>query len=68
MAQPFIVPETLQSLPLILLYMGPDQILPLTSVLGGIIGVLLIVWHRVVGAGRRVLEFCLKKFQAAPKS
>src|SRR5262249_16797537 len=37
----------------VLLYVGPDQILPLTSALGAVIGVLLIVWHRVVAAVRK---------------
>jgi hypothetical protein len=55
-------------LPFVVLYIGPDQILPLTSVLGGIVGVLLIVWQRLVRAGRKMLAFCSKKSQAAPKS
>jgi hypothetical protein len=32
---------------LVLLYVGPDQILPLTSALGAILGVLLMFWHRL---------------------
>jgi hypothetical protein len=54
-------------LPFLVLYIGPDQILPLTSVLGGIVGVLLILWQRLVNAGRKMLAFCTKKSQAAPK-
>jgi hypothetical protein len=32
----------------ILAYAGPDQILPIASILGAVIGFLLIVWQRVV--------------------
>jgi hypothetical protein len=41
-----------------LLYVGPDLLLPLTSALAAIAGVLLMFWHRVVGimrAGWRML-------------
>ena len=45
---------------LALLYAGPDQILPLASALGGLIGVLLIWWSRVtalcIKLGRAVLR------------
>ena len=43
------------------LYVGPDQLLPLASALGASVGVLLIVWHRVVALGRRVWHLCTKK-------
>ena len=43
------------------LYVGPDQILPLTSALGAIIGVLLMFWHRVMGWVRRGWQFCAAK-------
>lgn len=33
---------------LFLLYGGPDQILPLASVLGAVIGVLLMFWQRLI--------------------
>lgn len=36
------------------LYIGPDQLLPLTSVLGAIGGVLMIFWRQVVGLVRKV--------------
>jgi hypothetical protein len=32
----------------IFLYTGPETIMPLTSVLAAIVGVLLMLWHRVV--------------------
>ena len=34
----------------LLLYIGPDQLLPLTSLFGAIVGILLMFWNRVVGA------------------
>lgn len=50
------------SLPrLVVLYVGPDQLLPLASTLGAAVGVLLLVWHRVVALGRRVWHGRTKK-------
>jgi hypothetical protein len=43
--------SAIQSIPL--LYISPDQILPLTSALGAIVGVLLIVWQRLVAFARK---------------
>jgi hypothetical protein len=50
----------------VFLYVGPDQLLPLASVLGAIIGVLLIVWHRVTAFLRRALQFFSRK-ESGPK-
>ena len=44
----------LRSIP-ILLYIGPDQIMPLTSVLGAIVGVALMFWNRIVGLAHKCL-------------
>ena len=44
-----------------LLYIGPDQIMPLTSVLAGVVGVLMMFWNRVVGVFRRIREFCSRR-------
>jgi hypothetical protein len=44
-----------------LAYAGPDQILPLASILGAIIGFLLIVWQRVVAVAYRMWKFTLRK-------
>ena len=38
----------------VLLYVGPDLILPLTSALAAVAGVLLMFWQRVMGAVRSV--------------
>ena len=43
------------------LYIGPDQIMPLTSVLGAIVGVLLMFWNRVVGVVVRFKNFLSRK-------
>lgn len=45
---------TLHLLSLHLLYVGPDQILPFTSILGAIGGVLMIFWRQVVGVAKKV--------------
>lgn len=37
-----------------ILYVGPDQLLPLTSILGAIGGAIMIFWRQVVGLARRV--------------
>jgi hypothetical protein len=34
--------------PVILAYIGPETVLPLASVIGAIVGVLLMIWQRVV--------------------
>jgi hypothetical protein len=34
--------------PVIFAYIGPETVLPLASILGGIIGVLLMIWQRIV--------------------
>ncbi len=51
----------------ILLYAGPDQILPLMSVLGAILGVLLMFWQRFVSLVRRVSQFLISRLRPAKK-
>jgi hypothetical protein len=41
----------------VLLYVGPDQILPLTSFLGVIVGIILMFWRYLVGLAGRVRQF-----------
>jgi hypothetical protein len=48
-------------MPWLLLYVGPDQILPLTSVLGAILGLLLMFWNRVLGVARRIFSLFARK-------
>lgn len=54
-------------IPLVLLYAGPDQLLPLASFLGAVIGVLLIGWQRLLMLLRRVFHFLTAKFQPSTK-
>lgn len=49
-----------QFLPMIL-YIGPDQFLPLASALGAILGVLLMWWHRLTDLIRKTWQFFTKK-------
>ena len=37
------------------LYVGPDQLLPLTSVLGAIGGAIMIFWRQLVALFRKVV-------------
>ncbi len=46
---------------IILLYSGPDQILPLLSILGAIIGFLLIWWQRFTRLVRRAWQAAFKR-------
>jgi len=39
-----------------LLYVGPDQMLPVMSALGAVVGVLLVFWHRAIGLARRAFH------------
>jgi len=40
-------------LPFVILYIGPETMLPLVSALAAIGGVLLMFWHRFVGIVRK---------------
>lgn len=43
------------------MYVGPDQILPLTSVLGAILGVLMMFWNRVLGVFKRIKQLISRR-------
>jgi hypothetical protein len=45
----------------LVLYVGPDQILPLTSILGAIGGALMIFWRQIVGLFRRVRSLFVRE-------
>ena len=51
MALPIIADP--HSVPIVVLYIGPDQIMPLASALGAIVGVALMFWNRVVGLAHK---------------
>ena len=44
-----------------LLYIGPDQALPLLSLLGAIIGIVLTFWRKMTNLGRRVLRLVTRR-------
>jgi hypothetical protein len=48
--------------PSVFLYIGPDQIMPLASVLSAIAGVALMFWRRIVG----FVAMCLGVFRRRP--
>lgn len=52
---------------LFLLYGGPDQLIPLASFVGAIIGFLLILWQRFVGVLRRAFRFIGEKIKFSRK-
>jgi undecaprenyl pyrophosphate phosphatase UppP len=52
-----------QMLPFVLLYIGPETILPLTSALAAILGILLMFWHRFVGLLRKFWRLIVGKDQ-----
>lgn len=42
--------------PWVFLYIGPEVLLPLTSALAAIVGVVLMFWNKVVGLARGVWQ------------
>jgi undecaprenyl pyrophosphate phosphatase UppP len=48
-------------LPIVMLYIGPETMLPLVSALAAIAGVLLMFWHRFVGLLRKFWRLILRK-------
>jgi hypothetical protein len=42
------------------MYVGPEMLMPLASVLAGITGVLLFFWRRIVGFVRTGLDFTVR--------
>lgn len=52
----------------VLLYIGPDVFLPLTSALAAIAGVLLMFWQRIVGLVGRLFGRSSKRGSGEPPS
>ena len=50
-----------QFLPFLLLYIGPETMLPLASAVAAIGGVLLMFWHRLVGLLRKLWRVIARK-------
>ena len=53
--------NVIQYLPMIMLYIGPETMLPLVSALAAIGGVLLIFWQRFVGLVRKLWRVLVRK-------
>ncbi len=51
---------------LLALYVGPDQVMPVMSILATIVGFFLIFWNKVMGLVRRILGF--KRSSEAPSA
>lgn len=45
----------------LVLYMGPETVLPLASALAAVVGFLLIIWHRAAALVRKVWQFFAKR-------
>jgi hypothetical protein len=53
--------------PVVLAYVGPDQIMPITSVLSALVGVALMFWNRIAGfVARTWASFTRRSETAAP--
>ena len=50
-----------QILPIIILYIGPESMLPLLSALAAIGGVLLMFWQRFIGLLRKFWRLIVRK-------
>jgi hypothetical protein len=51
--------------PVILAYIGPETVLPLASVIGAIVGVLLMIWQRILFFVRGVYAWMARKSASA---
>jgi threonine/homoserine/homoserine lactone efflux protein len=63
-----IAADATQLVAVFLLYINPDQILPLASILGTIVGVLLMWWHRLVALLRTARRRLSRKAQPAAET
>jgi len=61
LSDPHVVPE-------FVLYIGPDQIMPLTSVFGALLGVALMFWNRLVGLAHKCWSIVSRRAELPPKN
>jgi hypothetical protein len=52
------------SVPIVVLYAGPDQIMPLASTLGAVVGLALMLWNRVAGVAQKCRTFVVRRNDA----
>jgi hypothetical protein len=53
------------AIPVVVLYVGPDQIMPLTSAIGAIVGLALMFWNRLVGLAYKCWTAVLGRDQSS---
>jgi hypothetical protein len=51
----------------LLLYVGPDQVMPLLSVLGAVVGGVLMWWRRLSSLTRRIFKSSSEKEEVTAK-
>jgi hypothetical protein len=49
-----------------LMYLGPESIMPIASVLAAIIGVILILWRYLIGIIKRAYKYLYHKITRTP--
>lgn len=52
----------------LMLYVGPDAVMPLLSLLGAIVGGVLMFWRRLTSLVRRVFSPSASKQEVSPKN
>lgn len=52
--------------PGVFLYFGPETILPLASIIAGIIGVILMFWRYLFGMGKKFFKILFKRHEVEP--
>lgn len=62
-----ILSTSLRHIPSVVLYIGPDQIMPLTSILGAIVGVALMFWNRIVGLAHKLFTMIGRRDDTSSK-
>ncbi len=62
MALVSLAPEVTRTvLPWVLLYIGPEAFLPLTSAIAAIAGAVMIFWNRLVGLARKLWQMVARR-------
>lgn len=59
--------QSVKLFPGILLYVGPDQIMPLTSILGALLGIALMFWNRLVGLAHKCRALLTRRPESTQK-
>jgi len=48
---------------IVILYVGPETMIPFLSFLAAFFGVILMFWRRIMGLARKVFQFTRSKFE-----